>query len=375
MEDRQYTSYIQEFFKTKISLITGPRQVGKTTITYKLSKSYQYLNFDYKEDRDILNEKSWDRSKLLIIFDEIHKMKNWKSWVKGIYDKEKDKNAFAVTGSANLETYKKVGDSLAGRYFHYRVHPFDVKELARIKFKLSLDDIVERLLKIGGFPEPFLQGSTRFYNRWSKTHLDIILKQDLIDLENVRDIKSIELLIDLMAKRVGSPISYSSLARDLQVSDKTIKQWLTILENMYVLFKVVPFHRNIGRSNLKQPKYYFYDIARVTASEGARLENLVACSLLKECQFRQDCLGENWELFYLSKRGALEVDFLISKDNDAKIMLEVKSSSSVKSKNFDYFASDLPDCNKIQLVKNLKQEKTFPDGLEIRKLSSWLVNW
>ena len=375
MKDRQYTPYIQEFLKTKISLITGPRQVGKTTITYKLSKSYQYLNFDYKEDRDILNEKSWDRSKLLIIFDEIHKMKKWKSWVKGIYDKEKDKNAFAVTASANLETYKKVGDSLAGRYFHYRVHPFDVKELARIKFKLSLDDIVERLLKIGGFPEPFLQGSTRFYNRWSKTHLDIILKQDLIDLENVRDIKSIELLIDLMAKRVGSPISYSSLARDLQVSDKTIKQWLTILENMYVLFKAVPFHRNIGRSNLKQPKYYFYDIARVTASEGARLENLVACSLLKECQFRQDCLGENWELFYLSKRGGLEVDFLITKDNDAKIMLEVKNSSSVRSKNFDYFASDLPDCKKIQLVKNLKQEKTFPDGLEIRKLSSWLINW
>ena len=269
---------------------------------------HQYLNFDNDEHRDIYREKSWDRKSKLLIFDELHKMKNWKRWLKGVYDVEGLNPHIVVTGSARLDTYKKVGDSLAGRYFRYRLHPFDIKELVQLKFKLSKPEIINRLLNVGGFPEPFLNGKQKFYNLWKKTHLDIILKQDLITQEDVKDVKSVEILIDLLKKRVGSPISYSSLAEDLQCSDKTIKRWLGLLENMYVIFKLTPFHKNIARSNLKKPKYYFYDIAQVSKEGGARLENLVACSLLKECQYRQDVEGEDWKLNYLSKKGGIEID-------------------------------------------------------------------
>jgi uncharacterized protein len=373
MIKRLYLPSINEYLGRKIAIITGPRQVGKTTIAQGLNKSNQYINFDLAEHRTILKDKSWDRKKSLIIFDEIHKMRKWKAWLKGVYDTEKQLNSFVVTGSANFDTYKKVGDSLAGRYFHYRIHPLDLKELNLVKYKMKPDEVLDRLMAVGGFPEPFFEGSKKFYNLWSRTHLDIILKQDLIDLESVRDIKTIEILIDLLTKKVGSPISYNSLAEDLQVTDKTIKKWLTILENMYVIFKLTPFHKNIARSNLKQPKYYFYDIARVK-DEAARLENLVACSLLKECHYRQDCLGEKAELFYLSKRGGLEIDFLMTQDSKPVSMIEVKTSDDQPSKNFKLFQADLKDVKKIQVVRNLKQDKTFPDGLEIRKLADYLTN-
>lgn len=189
-----------------------------------LNPSFDSINFDDEKDRSIIKTKSWDRKKDLIIFDEIHKMPRWKQWLKGLYDTEGVQPSIVVTGSARLDTYKKVGDSLAGRYFHYRLHPLDVRELAHLKFKLSPDELIDRLLEVGGFPEPFLEGDKQFYNLWKKTHLDIILKQDLIDLEVIKSIKQIELLIDLLKTKVGSPISYTSLAEDLQVSDKTIKR-------------------------------------------------------------------------------------------------------------------------------------------------------
>lgn len=371
---RYYQSHVSRYLAKKAVLISGPRQSGKTTLTKMLEAPYEYINYDDEEGRKTIRSKSWDRKKKLIIFDEIHKMPKWKQWLKGIFDTEGVNPALVVTGSAKLDTYKKVGDSLAGRYFHYRLHPLDVRELVKINFNLRPDEIIDRLMLVGGFPEPFLEGSLSFYNLWKKSHLDVILRQDLIDLEVVKNIKQIELLIELLKSRIGSPISYTSLAEDLQVSDKTIKRWLEVLENMYVVFKITPFSKNVARATLKQPKYYFYDIGRIP-EEAARLENLVAASLLKEVQFRQDCLGEIWDLHFVAKKGTGEVDFLITHDEVPKKMVEVKLSDDHPSKSFNLFSRDLPGVEKIQLVKNLKKERTFPDGLEIRSVGPWLASW
>lgn len=371
---RIYLDPIKKYLDKKILLISGPRQAGKTTLSKMLTQDFDYLNFDNDEDRKRLREKSWDRNKDLIILDELHKLPKWKQWLKGVYDKEGLNPPIIVTGSARIDSYKKVGDSLAGRYFHYRVHPLDVRELISIDKTQKTKDITNRLLEFSGFPEPYLEGTIEFYNLWKKTHLDIILRQDLIDLEAVSNIKQIELLIDLLRDRVGSPISYSSLARDLQVSDKTIKKWLELLENMYVIFKVIPYSKNIARSVLKKPKYYFYDIARVY-NEGARLENLVACSLLKEVHYRQDCLGEEWALYYLALKGGIEIDFLVQHKNQSSTLIEVKKSDDIPSKNFGYFSTHLKSCKLIQLVQNLNQEKTYPNGVEIREVGKWLANW
>lgn len=105
-----------------------------------------------------------------------------------------------VTGSAKLDAYRKVGDSLAGRFFEFRLHPLDLKEINDILGPKDLEKKLDKLLKIGGFPEPYLEGDETYYNRWKRRHLDVILKQDLVDLENVRHITSIETLIELLKK-------------------------------------------------------------------------------------------------------------------------------------------------------------------------------
>lgn len=370
--ERYLNRYISEDLAKKIVLLTGPRQVGKTTLSKMLRTQTDYLNFDNPEHRLALQKRSWDRSKELIIFDELHKLKNWKSWLKGIYDTEERPPALLVTGSAKLDTYRKVGDSLAGRFFQFRIHPLDLKEIRAYLGDEDIGAALDKLLDLGGFPEPYLTGTQRFYNRWKRSHTDIILKQDLIDLEKIQDVTSIETLIELLRSRVGSPVSYSSLAQDLQVSDKTVKRWLIVLENMYILFRVNPYHKNIARAILKAPKFYFYDTAQVQGDSGAKLENLVACALQKEIHFQADCHGESFHLYFLRTKEGREIDFFITREATPHSMIEVKWADDSPSRNFHVFEKYFQQAKKIQLVKEMTREKTFPDGLEIRLAHNWL---
>jgi len=372
---RYLEKYIREDIASKIVMLTGPRQTGKTTLSKMVTPDYDYFNLDNPEHRLNLIERSWNRSKELIIFDELHKMAKWKSWLKGVWDTEERPPSILVTGSAKLDTYKKVGDSLAGRFFQYRLHPLDLKEIHQILQPESMQEVLEQLMELGGFPEPFLKGSKTFYNKWKRSHLDIIIRQDLIDLENVREINSVETLIQLLRKRVGSPLSYSSIARDLNCSDKTVKKWMIMLENMYVIFRIAPYHKNIGRSLLKAPKIYFYDTGQVLGNSGVKFENLVACAVLKEVQYLQDCFGQDMQLYYLRTKDGREVDFLIIKDDNPLILLEVKLSDDSPSRALQLFSRNFPGVKKIQIVKELHREKTFPDGLEIRQAHKWLSSF
>lgn len=293
----------------------------------------------------------------LVIFDELHKMKNWKSWIKGIYDTEGNAPPILVTGSARLETYKKGGESLAGRFFSYRLHPLTVKEICKYLDE-SADVALGKLIKLGGFPEPYLKNSEPFAKRFRRIHTDTIVREDLLDLERVRDIKSIEILIDLLKIRVGSTTSYASLANDLQVSIHTVKHWLQILENLYIIFPVRPYHKNIARSLLKESKYYLYDTGAVEGSLGAKLENTVACALLRELHFIEDTTGSRVALQYLRDKEKHEVDFLLVVDNQPKMMIEVKVSNDHFSPSLFRFQRYLKHVKPYQVVYNLKHKRS-----------------
>jgi predicted AAA+ superfamily ATPase len=370
---RSIESYIRKDLENKIVLVTGPRQCGKTTLAKQLYPEYDYFNYDSSEDRLALNKKAWDRSKTLIIFDELHKKKDWKRWIKGIYDTENIPPKLLVTGSARLDVHRRVGDSLAGRYFQYRLHPLDLKE-AKHYSKDNASHIFEVLWNCSGFPEPFFKGDEIFYKRWRRSHLDIILRQDLVDLYTVRDVTGIETLVSLLKESVGSTISYSNLARTLERDPNTIKRWLQLLENLYIIFRVTPYHKNIARSLLKEPKYYFYDHTYANPDNGARLENIVACALLKELQFIEDTTGAKTTLHFLRTKDGKELDFLILQDKKPTHVIEVKTSDDSPAKAFNHFSPSFPHAKLIQLVKTLKREKSYPEGLRICSLVSWLAD-
>ena len=362
---------IRKDLREKIVLLSGPRQVGKTTLSKQLVPSYSYFNYDAAKDRAMLEKEEWDASVELLIFDELHKRKNWKSWIKGIYDTRGVPPALLVTGSARLDILRKAGDSLAGRFHSYRLHPLTVKEIHE-NLGESPSIALDGLLRFGGFPEPYLKKDETEAKRWRRTHGDTIVRGDLLDLESVRDLKSIEILVDLLKERVGSTTSYSSLAGDLQVSIHTVKHWLEILERLCLVFSVRPYHRNIVRSILKEPKYYFYDIGSVEAGIGARLENAVACALLRELHWIEDTRGSRVALHYVRDKEKNEVDFLAVVDGRPVLMIEVKAGEDNFSKALFRFRDALPGVRAVQAVHGLERRKNH-SGVEMVSVHDFLA--
>ncbi len=216
-----------------------------------------------------------------------------------------------------------------------------------------------------------LEEDPQFYRRWQKTHLDVMLRQDFLDLYSIRALKRLELLIDLLKPRVSSTTSYSNLAHDLQVDSKTIKNWLEMLESIYAVFNITPYHTPIARSILKEPKFYFYDVGRV-ADKGARLENLVACSLLKEIHYLEDAYGYKGRLHYLKTKEGQEIDFLITIDEKPILCVEVKNTDDTPARSFHYFSKFLGDMPRIQLVASMKREFITQDGIQVSYLANFL---
>lgn len=356
----------------KIALLTGPRQCGKTTLSKMLHDDYQYINYDLEEHRLSLREKGWDRQKALIIFDELHKMNRWEAWLKGIYDVEGMPPALLVTGNASLEALRKTGDALASRHFQFRLHPLDLKEALKFS-SLDKNDIFNRLMRVGGFPEPFLKGARAYYNRWKRARIDLVLKEELLSLTAVRDIQSIEALIDLLRARVGSPVFSHALARDLQKSSSTLRIWLKLLEDICVIFKLTPYHKNIARALVKAPKYYFYDNGMVQGNAETRLENLVACALLKETHRAKDVDGADFDLHYIRNKEREEIDFLVTREKQPWRLIEVKWQDDRLSPYFKKFLAT-QSLSRTQIVGELAQSKSFPGGERIEPAKDFLAN-
>lgn len=334
--ERYLNKQIATDLRKKMVFLTGPRQVGKTYLSKQLMNKFDkpvYLNYDNINDNRIIKKMLWPEDAGLIIFDEIHKMKGWKNFLKGVYNNKSAHQAILVTGSARFDTFRRTGDSLAGRYLTLRLHPFSVKELsAKVSPPYSS---VESLLKFGGFPEPLLTGlslgeeeALAESSRWRNQYFTNLIREDILDISRISEIKTMQLMLDLLRGRVGAPLSYNNIAGDLQISPNTVKKYVSILERLYIVFLVYPFHKNISRSLLKTPKLYFYETGHIEGDAGIKLENLVALSLLKWVQYLYDVKGVRAELFYLRTKEKKEVDFAITIDGNLKMMIEVKMSDS-----------------------------------------------
>lgn len=353
---RYITPYILKDLNKKMVFVGGPRQVGKTTLAKAvLSENFpegRYLNWDLDEDRQDILKKRWSVENNLLVFDELHKFPRWKSWIKGLYDVSHDIHSFLITGSARLDVYRRGGDSLMGRYHYWRLHPFTLNE---IPDGISSKDAFKRLMTVGGFPEPFLDGDERIARRWRRERFDRVLREDVRDLEQIRNIQLLGVFLDMLRYRVGGLITISNMAADLQVSPKTAKAWLEVLERMYLVFSVRPYTKSLPRSILKPPKVYFFDNGDTLGDEGARFENLVAASLLKRLHFLEDRDGYRYELRYIRDKEGREVDFAVVKEGRLEELIETKYSDESISKHLIYYAERLKPEKATQIVAKIRR--------------------
>lgn len=343
----------------KMVFLGGPRQCGKTTLGRALLQGRQgaYFNWDDDVHRRQILARQWDDDADLVVLDELHKFPRWKNWIKGIFDTRPGKTSFLVTGSARLDVYRRGGDSLLGRYHYWRLHPFGLDEKPK---GMSDDEALRRLLTVGGFPEPFLDGDEREARRWRRERLDRVLKDDIRDLESIKDIATLSLFVDSLRQRVGGLVVLANIAGDLQVAPATLKRWLGALERMYLLFTVAPLTKGVPRAIQKPPKVYFFDTGDVLGDEGARFENFVATHLLKYCHFLEDRDGYKYELRYLRDKEGREVDFVITKDGVVTELYECKWSESQFDPALRYYAERLNPKRAVQIVAT--ERSTFRQG-------------
>lgn len=358
-----------------MAFLAGPRQVGKTTTARSVAANSDkslYLNWDVQEHRRILlagAEAVADACEFdtlsggikTVIFDEIHKYSKWKILLKGFFDLYSDKCRIIVTGSARLNIYKHGGDSLMGRYFLYRMHPLSVAELLtptlqeseiRPPQKIS-DKAFDALLTFGGFPEPYLNANKRFYNRWRRLRTEQLLREDLRDLSRIQDIAQVEILAENLVRQAGSLVNYSNLANAINVSVDTVRRWISTLESLYFSFSIRPWFTNIPKSLRKQPKVYIWDWSPITDS-GSRNENFIACHLLKAVQWWTDIGLGAYQLYFIRDKEKREVDFLITRDEQPWLLVEVKTSGKAKlSSNLARFKEKTGAHHALQVAMDL----------------------
>jgi hypothetical protein len=379
MEQRSLYKKVWTELSREKSMIfmAGPRQAGKTTLAQILSQSFTnslYFNWDIPEHRTkLLNNPNFfeevtrrDASKPIIILDEIHKFKDWKNYLKGIYDQFHDQYQFLVSGSGRLDIYQRGGDSLAGRYYLFHLWPFSIAELGgrnrEIKdflqnpMDISMDDsaklknIWTRLSEMSGFPEPFLLNKDTSYRRWSNTYSNQLIREDIRDLTAVKSIKELETLYYLLPSKTGSPLSIPSLASDLRVSYNSIRNWLSVFELVFLVFSVYPWTKKISRAIQKERKIFLWDFPRIK-DKSSRFENMVAAELFRAVTQWNDLGYGAFSLHFIRNKEKQEVDFLIANQGDPVVLIEAKMSDSKVSPALKKFQTNL-QIPAVQLVGN-----------------------
>jgi predicted AAA+ superfamily ATPase len=359
IHERYLRPQVVQDLKRKMVFVAGPRQVGKTTMASSLPHAEEgYLNWDVAEHRERILKRELPIGPLWI-FDEIHKYRSWRNYLKGIYDNRPRGQEILVTGSARLDFYRFSGDSLQGRYHMLRLHPLTVAELS-----IRSGEDLEQLLTLGGFPEPFFGGSEVEARRWSRAYRNLLIREELVELERVQDLGNLELLVLRLPELVGSPLSVNALREDLQLSHKTVDNWLRILERLYAIFRLPPFGAPGIRALKKARKHYHFDWSLVP-DPAARFENLVASHLLKWVHFRQDTEGLDLELRYFRDAEDREVDFVVVDRGTPILMVECKLSDAKVDRSLRYLKRRFPDCPAWQVSVTGRKDVQTPEGIRI----------
>ena len=368
VQPRYLTAQVRADLARKMVFVAGPRQVGKTTLALGLPGGRAgYLNWDVAEHRERILRAQLPPTKLWV-FDEIHKYRKWRNYLKGVYDGRRAGQRVLVTGSGRLDLYRFGGDSLQGRYHLLRLHAFSAREL-----KLRTAGDLRDLLTFGGFPEPFLGLSAVEARRWSREYRTRLIREDVASLERIQDLGHLELLMLRLPDLVGSPLSINSLREDLQISHRAASAWIAALERLYAIFRVPPLGAPRLRAVKKEQKHYHLDWS-IVPSDAARFENLVACHLLKWVHFQQDALGRDVELRYFRDTDGREVDFVVVERRMPMLMVECKWADAEIDRNVRYLKARFPQTDAWQVSATGTKDFVSPDGIRVAPALTLLNN-
>lgn len=359
----------------QMALVAGPRQVGKTTVCRALAGAGRVLNWDNADDRTaILGGPGVTAGRLgldllharapIVAFDELHRFRRWKTFLKGFFDTYGDRTHILVTGSSRLDTFRRGGDSLMGRYFLFRMHPFSVGELLRsdvpsgpVAPPTELSEESWKALRVhGGFPEPFVKRDPRFSRRWQDLRRHQLLREDVRDLTRVQELGQLEALALILAERSGGQLIYSNLATEIGTSVDTVRRWVETLCALHYGFLVRPWFQNVAKSLRKEPRWFLRDWSEIT-DEGARSETIIACHLLKAVEAWNDLGLGRFELRYLRDKQQREVDFVVVQDRKPWFLVEVKHAETRLSATLAYYQNQLKAPHAFQVVLELPYEQ------------------
>jgi predicted AAA+ superfamily ATPase len=357
LRKRLYDTLLAEHLATQrqMAFVSGPRQVGKTTTCRNLAD--EYLNWDNLDDREMIlsgpaglvERLKLDRlreSPPAALFDELHKYPRWKQLLKGLFDTYADQVRIVVTGSSRMDTYRRGGDSLMGRYFLYRMHPFSVGETVRQDLpdpkkiispskKIASSDF-DALWRHGGYPEPFTKRDIRFSRRWRGLRIQQLLREDIRDLTQIQQFGQLETMARLLGNRSSRQLVYSNLAGEVRVSVDTVRRWIDALCSLHLGFLVRPWFRNVSRALRKEPKWFLRDWSAIDDT-GERAETFIGCHLLKAVECWNDMgLGE-FHLGYLRDKSRREVDFIVIRDGRPWFLVEAKHGDGTISPSLKHF--------------------------------------
>ena len=255
--------------------------------------------------------------------------------------------------------YRRGGDSLMGRYFLYRMHPFSVAEtihLDRIDSEQTLrlpkkvkETDYQALWFHGGYPEPYLKRDLRFSRRWQSLRLEQLVREDIRDLTRIQQIDQLEALVRLLTYRSAQQLVYGNLANEVRVTIDTLRRWVEILCMLHLGFLVRPWHKNVARSLRKEPKWFLRDWASIE-DPGDRAETFIGCHLLKAVEGWTDMGLGRFELGYLRDKEKREVDFVVTRDGKPWFLVEVKQHDQSISRALGYFQKQLKAPHAFQVV-------------------------
>lgn len=378
---RDLESTLARFSKFPVVAILGPRQSGKTTLAQNFFANHLYLNLEDPEMREMAYS---DPKGLLrkyenehgIILDEFQNAPGILSPIQVEVDAKKRPGYFVLTGSQNFLINEKITQSLAGRVGILTLLPFSIKEC---KENGVLPDQIEKVMLNGGYPRIYAENFTpdELYPSYIHTYLE----RDVRQLINVVNFRAFQKFIKLCAGRVGQLLNYADLAAGSGVSEKTIQEWIAILEVSYIIFLLRPHWNNFNKRVSKTPKLYFYDtgvacsLLEITSTKDLMLSpfygHLFECLILSDLHKRYYNAGKQPPLyFWRDKNGRIEVDCLVDRGSKF-IPIEVKSGETFDRHYFD----SLNEWNAIAQANPADSYVVYGGASEFAGENGNLVSW